>query len=101
MEFPDANAGRTAVRGARPTLEALRKVLEAIAGDLRIPPNFAEWIRDTLRCNRRKIRILRYVLAYTPEYQMSRLLDVGSQFVKDCSELVAMRYRGPYSIGRS
>ena len=44
--------------------------------------NFAEWIRYTLRRGGRKIRILRYVLALTPENQMPRLLDVGSQFVR-------------------
>ena len=68
------------MRGERPTLEGLRKVLEAIAGDRRIPPNFAEWIRDTLRYGGRKIRILRYILAHTPENQTPRLLDVGAQF---------------------
>jgi SAM-dependent methyltransferase len=80
MELPDANAGRTVVRGERPTLEGLKKVLESIAGDSRIPPNFAEWIRDTLRCGGRKTRILRYVLSHSPENQTSRLLDVGAQF---------------------
>jgi SAM-dependent methyltransferase len=64
----------------RPTLEGLQKVLEAIAGDPRIPPNFADWIRDTLRYGGRKIRILRYILAHTPEHQTPRLLDVGAQF---------------------
>ncbi len=68
------------MRGERPTLEGLQKVLEAIAGDPRIPPNFAEWIRDTLRYGGRKIRILRYILAHTPETQTPRLLDVGAQF---------------------
>ena len=64
----------------RPTLEGLQKVLEAIAGDSRIPPNFAGWIRDTLRYGGRKIRILRYILAHTPERQTPRLLDIGAQF---------------------
>jgi SAM-dependent methyltransferase len=68
------------MRGERPTLDGLQKVLEAIAGDPRIPPNFAEWIRDTLRYGGRKIRILRYILAHTPETQTPRLLDVGAQF---------------------
>jgi SAM-dependent methyltransferase len=68
------------MRAERPTLEGLHKVLEAIAGDPRIPPNFAEWIRDTLRYGGRKIRILRYVLSHTPESQTPRLLDVGAQF---------------------
>jgi SAM-dependent methyltransferase len=68
------------MRGERPTLEGLQKILEAIAGDSRIPPNFAEWIRDTLRYGGRKIRILRYIQAHTPENQTPRLLDVGAQF---------------------
>ena len=58
MELPDANAGRTVVRGERTTLEGLKKVLESIADDSRIPPKFAEWIRVTLRCGGRMIRIL-------------------------------------------
>ena len=63
-----------------PSLEGLKNVLEAIAGDSRIPPNFANWIRDTLRYGGRKIRILRYILAHTPKNQAPRLLDVGAQF---------------------
>ena len=80
MELPDAKAGRTVACGERPTLEGLEKVLEAIAGDSRIPPNFADWIRDSLRYGGRKIRILRYILAHTPENQTPRLLDLGAQF---------------------
>jgi SAM-dependent methyltransferase len=68
------------MRGGRPTLEGLAKVLEEIAGDARIPPNFAAWIRDSLRHGGRKIRILRYILAHPPENQTPRLLDVGAQF---------------------
>src|ERR1700693_3271438 len=64
----------------RPTLEGLQKLLDAIAGDSSIPPNFADWIRDTLRYGGRKIRILRYIQAHTPENQTARLLDVGAQF---------------------
>jgi SAM-dependent methyltransferase len=63
-----------------PTLAGLQMVLEEIAGDSRIPPNFAEWIRDTLRYGGRKLRILRYIRAHTPENQTPRLLDVGAQF---------------------
>jgi SAM-dependent methyltransferase len=80
VKVPDANAGRNVIRGDRPTLEGLEKVLEEIAGDSRTPPNFSEWIRDTLRYGGRKIRILRYILAQTPENQTPRLLDVGAQF---------------------
>jgi SAM-dependent methyltransferase len=68
------------MRGERPTLESLKKVLDAIADDSRIPPNFGAWIRDTLRYGGRKIRLLRYILAHTPENQTPRLLDVGAQF---------------------
>jgi len=50
MELPDVNTGRNVVRGERLTLEGLEKILETIAGDSRIPPNFAAWIRDTSRC---------------------------------------------------
>jgi|HubBroStandDraft_6_1064221.scaffolds.fasta_scaffold65502_4 SAM-dependent methyltransferase len=66
--------------GDRPTLKGLEKVLEEIASDPRIPPNFAEWIRDTLRYGGRKIRILRYIQTHIPENQTPRLLDVGAQF---------------------
>ncbi len=65
---------------APPTLNGLESVLESIASDARIPPNFAEWIRDSLRRGGRKIRILRYILAHAPENQTPRLLDVGAQF---------------------
>ena len=68
------------MRSERPTLEGLEKVLEEIAGDSRIPPNFAGWIRQTLRYGGRKVRILRYILVHSPENQTSRLLDVGAQF---------------------
>jgi SAM-dependent methyltransferase len=64
----------------RPTLEDLKEVLEEIAGDSRIPTNFAEWVRGTLRYGGRKMRILRYIRARTPENQTPRLLDIGAQF---------------------
>jgi SAM-dependent methyltransferase len=80
MELPDANAGRTVACGERPTLEGLERVLEAIALDPRIPPNFTEWIRDSLCYGGRKIRILQYIQANTAENQTPRLLDVGAQF---------------------
>jgi cyclopropane fatty-acyl-phospholipid synthase-like methyltransferase len=80
MKLPDADAVRTLVRGERPTLEDLEKVLEAIAGDPKISSNFGAWIRNTQRCGGRKFRILRYVLAHAPENQTPRLLDVGTQF---------------------
>jgi SAM-dependent methyltransferase len=79
FEVPALACGNV-IRAERPTLGGLKKVLEAIAGDSRIPPNFANWIRHTLRYGGRKIRILRYILAHTPENQTPRLLDVGAQF---------------------
>ena len=74
------NSAGHAMPQALPTLDGLESVLESIASDARIPPNFAEWIRDSLRYGGRKIRILRYILAHAPENQMPRLLDVGAQF---------------------
>jgi len=68
------------MRREPPTLAGLQKVLEEIADDSRIPPNFAEWIRDTLRYGGRKLRILRYIRTHTPENQTPRLVDVGAQF---------------------
>ncbi len=63
-----------------PTLEGLESLLKSIAGDSRIPSNFADWIRDSLRYGGRKIRILRYIQALAGENQTPRLLDVGAQF---------------------
>jgi SAM-dependent methyltransferase len=63
-----------------PTLDGLESVLESIASDPRIPPNFAEWIRDSLRYGGRKIRILRYIQAHASKNETPRLLDVGAQF---------------------
>jgi SAM-dependent methyltransferase len=63
-----------------PTLDGLESVLESIAGDARIPPNYSDWIRESLRYGGRKIRILRYIQAHAREKQTPRLLDVGAQF---------------------
>ena len=63
-----------------PTLDGLESVLESVAGDARIPPNFADWIRQSLRYGGRKIRILRYIRTHAGEKQTPRLLDVGAQF---------------------
>ena len=68
------------MRREQPTLEGLEEILEEIAGDSRIPPNFAEWIRDTLRYGGRKLRILRYIRAHTSENRTPRLVDLGAQF---------------------
>jgi hypothetical protein len=75
-----ALASGNVIRAERHTLGGLQKVLEAIAGDSRISSNFANWIRDTVRYGVRKIRILRHILAHTPENQTPRLLNVGAQF---------------------
>jgi SAM-dependent methyltransferase len=63
-----------------PKLDGLESVLESLAGDARIPPNFADWIRESLRYGGRKIRILRYIQAHALQNEMPRLLDVGAQF---------------------
>src|ERR1700683_3254619 len=63
-----------------PTLDGLESVLESIASDARIPPSFAEWIRESLRYGGRKIRILRYIQAHSDENETPRLLDIGAQF---------------------
>jgi SAM-dependent methyltransferase len=81
-----------------PTLEGLEQVLETIAGDPRIPPNFTDWIRGSLRTSGWKIQALRYfqqqyhskttssvtsaagVPASMPPASSPCLLDVGAQF---------------------
>jgi SAM-dependent methyltransferase len=63
-----------------PTLDGLESVLESIASDARVPPNFAEWIRESLRYAGRKIRTLRYIRSHLGENETPRLLDVGAQF---------------------
>jgi SAM-dependent methyltransferase len=82
----------------RATLEGLEQVLETIAGDPRIPPNFTGWIRGSLRTSGWKIRAIRYMLTHCPTVPASNapaslpaaslphgsgqpsLLDVGAQF---------------------
>jgi SAM-dependent methyltransferase len=65
----------------RANLEGFEQVLDLIASDSRLPPNYSEWVRAGLRTGGWKIRILRYILdrAQTNPGQPS-LLDVGAQF---------------------
>jgi SAM-dependent methyltransferase len=80
LKLTDAYVGQIIMRDEHPTLDGLEQILETIASDPRVPPNFAEWIQDTLRYGGRKVRILRYILEHSPENQTSRPLDVGAQF---------------------
>src|SRR5215469_9289980 len=65
----------------RPTLEGLEAVLEGIASDSRLPPEYSDWIRASLRNGGWKIRTLRYILDHSPtNSNPPRLLDVGAQF---------------------
>jgi len=65
----------------RPTLDGLEQVLELIASDPRIPPNFSGWIRASLRSGGGKNRVLRYILDHARSGGASpRILDVGAQF---------------------
>ena len=80
MKLINATPGQNVTRGEGPSLQDFKKVLDAIAGDSRVPQNFAEWICDTLRYGGRKIRILQYILAHTSKNQTPLLLDVGAQF---------------------
>jgi SAM-dependent methyltransferase len=65
----------------RPTLDGLEQVLERIASDPRMPENFPDWIRGSLRSGVGKIQVLRYMLDYAASGVTSpRILDVGAQF---------------------
>jgi SAM-dependent methyltransferase len=65
----------------RPTLDGLGEVLERIASDPRIPPNFSDWIRGSIRSGGGKNRILRYILDHAASGGAPpRVLDVGAQF---------------------
>ena len=69
------------MREKRPTLDGLEQVLELIASDPRIPPNFAGWIRASLRSGGGKNRVLRYTLDHAPPGGAPPcILDVGAQF---------------------
>lgn len=65
----------------RPSLEGFEQILDLIASDPRLPPNFPEWIRATLRTSGWKLQILRHVLDYSrPDSRPPSILDVGAQF---------------------
>jgi SAM-dependent methyltransferase len=65
----------------RPTLDGLEQILERIASDARMPPNFPDWIRGSIRSGGGKNRVLRYVLEHAPaDATPPRVLDVGAQF---------------------
>jgi SAM-dependent methyltransferase len=65
----------------RPTLEGLEQVLDLIASDPRLPPNFPGWVRSSLRTGGWKLRILGRILEDSPAHvAQPSLLDVGAQF---------------------
>jgi SAM-dependent methyltransferase len=65
----------------RPTLDGLEQVLELIANDPRLPPNFPDWVRGSLRTGGWKVRILHHILDHSSENPVQpSLLDVGAQF---------------------
>jgi SAM-dependent methyltransferase len=65
----------------RPTLEGFEQILELIAKDSRLPPNYSEWVRASLRTGGWKIRILNYILDHAQASSTPpSLLDVGAQF---------------------
>src|SRR5208282_5249831 len=77
-------AGRPAVPNSMsqtlPSLEGLDAVLESLAADPRMPPNFPDWIRDTIKNGGGKIRVMRYILDHAPPGGAPlRVLDVGAQ----------------------
>ena len=88
----------------RPSLDGLEQVLARIASDPRIPPNFADWIRGSLRSGGGKNKVLRYILDHAPSGAAPpRVLDVGAEFgslaayaVKLGCRAAAVDY-GPYA----
>jgi SAM-dependent methyltransferase len=69
------------MRENRPTLEGFEKVLDLIASDSRLPANYSQWIRASLRSAGWKIRALEYILEHAPAKSAPpSLLDVGAQF---------------------
>jgi SAM-dependent methyltransferase len=66
---------------SRPSLEAFEQVLELIASDSRLPPNYSEWVRASLRMAGWKLRTLQYVLDHArANSNPPSILDVGAQF---------------------
>jgi SAM-dependent methyltransferase len=65
----------------RPTLEGFEQILELIAKDSRLPPNYSEWVRASLRTGGWKIRTLNYMFDHAlANSSPPSLLDVGAQF---------------------
>lgn len=65
----------------RPTLEGLEQVLDLIATDPRIPTEFPDWVRSSIRTSGWKLRSLGYILDHAPSSGAPpSLLDVGTQF---------------------
>jgi SAM-dependent methyltransferase len=65
----------------RPTLEGLEQLLDLIANDPRLPPNFPDWVRGSLRTGGWKVRILRCILdPSSSNSSQPSLLDIGAQF---------------------
>jgi SAM-dependent methyltransferase len=65
----------------RPTLDGLEQVLELIASDPRMPPNFTGWIRGSIRSGGGKNRVLGHILDHVPlGGAPPGVLDVGAQF---------------------
>jgi SAM-dependent methyltransferase len=66
---------------SRLTLEGLEQVLDLIASDPRIPANYSDWIRASVRSGGWKNRILSYILDHSPsKIARPSVLDVGAQF---------------------
>jgi SAM-dependent methyltransferase len=66
---------------SRPSLEAFEQVLERIASDSRLPPNYSQWVRAGLRMAGWKIRTVGYILDHAPKgTNPISILDVGAQF---------------------
>ncbi len=64
----------------RPSLEGFERVLEQLANDPRLPANFPEWIRESLKMSGAKICFLRYIFRNAPPgSNPPRILDVGAQ----------------------
>lgn len=69
------------MNGNHPTLEGFEQILDLIASDSRLPANYSEWVRASLRTAGWKIRILRHILDHARASSSApSLLDVGAQF---------------------
>ncbi len=62
-------------------MDGLEQVLDLIASDPRMPTNFPDWIRGSIRSGGGKNRVLRYILGHAPsDASPPRVLDIGAQF---------------------